>query len=167
MKQRSNRNAEAPILPRTTDVSSSTIRAITEADEKAERAARRAAREKAAQGASPAEKHAATPYRGVPRQKTAAEDGDDGATTHRPKLRLRRGSILSDARDFLRQCGQYVHLKLLSFNIEKEWVFRVLIVTALVILFAVMETTFAARFPLFGQTPDLMLGLVIAVAMTE
>ena len=168
MKQRSNRNADAPILPRTTDVSSSTIRAITEADEKAERAARRAAREKAAQGASPAEKHAATPYRGVPRQKAApAADDGDGATTHRPKLRLRRGSILSDARDFLRQCGQYVHLKFLSFNIEKEWVFRVLIVTALVILFAVMETTFAARFPLFGQTPDLMLGLVIAVAMTE
>lgn len=185
--KRLHRNEETPIVPRTTDVSDSTIRAIGEADAKAEREKekkrrraaekRRAAveqilgRQKTDAGEKVPEKKAprgAMPERGVPhaRQQAAAAPHETIPTGF-PKLSLHRGSVFSDIRTFFRQCREYAKVKLSAFNIEKEWVFRVLIVAALTVFFAITETTFAARFPLFGQTPDLMLGLVIAVAMTE
>ena len=204
--KRLHRNEETPIVPRTTDVSDSTIRAIGEADAKAareEEKKRRRARdkrqaavrqimgrqepdagEKASEQKAP---RGAMPTRGVPRSakmgsagggSAAGQGGRPGTQGGRaaaretipdgfPRLSLHRGSVIADLGTFFRQCRTYAQVKLSAFNIEKEWVFRVLIVAALTVFFAITETTFAARFPLFGETPDLMLGLVIAVAMTE
>ena len=252
--KRLRRNEETPIVPRTTDVSDSTIRAIGEADAKAAREKERKRREAAARRRRAAERlmgvrfdedvqqDASAPHGGGESPHTGGNplhaggdpphaggnplhaegnrphaegnplhaegnrphaggnplhaDGNrphaDGNRPHGgsgqphapgtqshgapqeepiqnsfPRLTIRRGSVLADIGAFLRACRAYARAKLSSFNIEKEWVFRVLITAALVVFFAITETTFAARFPLFGETPDLMLGLVIAVAMTE
>ena len=191
--KRLHRNEETPIVPRTTDVSDSTIRAIGEADAKAARekekkhrreAERISGRQETEAGEKKPEPKAprgAMPPRGVPR--SAKSGGAHGrrsgnaqegrAAAHEaipekfPRLSLHRGSVIADLGTFFRQCREYARVRLSAFNIEKEWVFRVLIVAFLTVFFAITETTFAARFPLFGETPDLMLGLVIAVAMTE
>ena len=224
--KRLRRNEETPIVPRTTDVSDSTIRAIGEADAKAAREKERKRREAAARRRRAAERlmgvrfdedvqqDASAPHGGGESPHTGgnplhaggnpphagenplhAEGNRPHAEGNRPhggsgqphapgtqlhgapqeepiqnsfpRLTIRRGSVLADIGAFLRACRAYARAKLSSFNIEKEWVFRVLITAALVVFFAITETTFAARFPLFGETPDLMLGLVIAVAMTE
>ena len=199
--KRLHRNEETPIVPRTTDVSDSTIRAIGEADAKAARekekkrrreAERISGRQETEAGEKKPEPKAprgAMPPRGVPRSAKSggahgrrsgnAQEGRSGnaqegrAAAHEaipekfPRLSLHRGSVIADLGTFFRQCREYARVRVSAFNIEKEWVFRVLLVAFLTVFFAITETTFAARFPLFGETPDLMLGLVIAVAMTE
>ncbi len=44
---------------------------------------------------------------------------------------------------------------------------RVLICAALIIFFAILQTTFFARFKIFGVTPDLMFALTVAIAFSE
>lgn len=60
-----------------------------------------------------------------------------------------------------------VYMRRMSISIDVDNIFRGLIVGALVIIFAMLQTTVFARFRLFGAIPDLMLGLVIATAATE
>ena len=54
-----------------------------------------------------------------------------------------------------------------NISIDKRDIYRALICTGLVILAALMETTFFGYFRPFGATPDLMLPLIIAIGMTE
>ena len=53
------------------------------------------------------------------------------------------------------------------FRIDVDVLLRVLVSAALLIFFALLQTTIFARFRPFGATPDLMLPLVIAVGITE
>lgn len=69
--------------------------------------------------------------------------------------------------DFCLSLSDTLHGKILAFNLDKELLLRSVIAAALLILMAVFQTSFAARFKLFGATPDLMLGLVVAISMTE
>ncbi len=48
-----------------------------------------------------------------------------------------------------------------------EQFFRGVICALLIIFFAVLQTTFFARFKIFGVTPDLMFALTIAIAFSE
>ncbi len=52
-------------------------------------------------------------------------------------------------------------------SVDKTDIFRWLISAGWVIFFAMLQTTFFVRFPLFGSHPDLMLHLTLAIAMTE
>ena len=52
-------------------------------------------------------------------------------------------------------------------GIDLDNILRALVCAALLIFFALLQTTIFTRFRPFGAVPDLMLPLVIAVAMTE
>ena len=52
-------------------------------------------------------------------------------------------------------------------GIDLDVTLRALISAALLVFFALLQTTIFARFRFFGAVPDLMLPLVIAVGMTE
>ena len=52
-------------------------------------------------------------------------------------------------------------------GIDGQAILKAVVAAALLIFFALLQTTIFARFRPFGVVPDLMLPLVIAVAMTE
>ena len=52
-----------------------------------------------------------------------------------------------------------------AFSIESETIWKFVLCTVLIILFALLQTTLFARFRPFGAVPDLMLSLTVAVAM--
>lgn len=55
----------------------------------------------------------------------------------------------------------------LGFSINTESLVKVLVISALLVLFTVLQTTFFSRFRLFGKVPDLMLPFVITVGVLE
>ncbi len=63
---------------------------------------------------------------------------------------------------FLRQ-----HLRLPTLRPDGETLGKVVLCGALILLFALLQTTVFARFRPFGAIPDLMLPLVIAISLTE
>jgi len=84
-----------------------------------------------------------------------------------PKLRLRFRTFFSDIRQFFSQFWLFLKDKRLQLSLDRDTLLRGLIVGGLLSFFAIMETTFGSRFPLFGATADLMLSFVIAAAMAE
>ena len=98
---------------------------------------------------------------------SSSKPGSDRPVSSFPKPVIRGKTFFRDLGAYLRQVREYIHLKRLSFSVEKEAVFRFLITFFLLIFFSIFQTTFGARFQLFGAVPDLMLGFVIAVAMSE
>lgn len=59
-----------------------------------------------------------------------------------------------------------VHGWFLGIQIEKEPLLRSLLTAALILFFALLQTTLFTRFRPFGAVPDLMLTLVIGIGMT-
>lgn len=55
----------------------------------------------------------------------------------------------------------------LSISIDSEDIFKACIIAGFMIFFALMQTTFFARFSPFGAIPDLMLAFCAAVAQSE
>ncbi|MBQ3791717.1 MAG: rod shape-determining protein MreD [Clostridia bacterium] len=70
-------------------------------------------------------------------------------------------------KELLRNLSSEIRGYLLRINIEKDFLLRVLIVGLYLIFFSILQTTFNARFQIFGATPDLILSFVIAVAFSE
>ena len=56
---------------------------------------------------------------------------------------------------------------MVQFSVSREGVIRALIIAALMIFFALTQTTLFTRLPPFGAVPDLMLSFSVAVAVTE
>ena len=63
--------------------------------------------------------------------------------------------------------AEFSRALLVRFAVSREGVVRALIISALMILFALTQTTLFARLPPFGAVPDIMLSFSIAVAVTE
>lgn len=105
------------------------------------------------------------------REERAARSGawreKEAAKLPFPKLQLRFRTFFSDIRGFFSQLWLFVKGKRLQLSLDRDTLLRGLIVGGLLVFFAIMETTFGSRFPLFGATADLMLSFVIAVAMAE
>lgn len=62
---------------------------------------------------------------------------------------------------------EFVRELLLKLSVSKESVLRGVIIAALMIIFALTQTTLFTRLPPFGAVPDLMLSFCVAVAVTE
>lgn len=84
-----------------------------------------------------------------------------------PRLKLGFRTFFSDIRQFFSQLWMFIKGKRLQISLDRDTLLRGLIVSGLLAFFAIMETTFGSRFPLFGATADLMLSFVIAAAMAE
>ena len=56
---------------------------------------------------------------------------------------------------------------LTKLSVSREGVIRALVISALMVFFALTQTTLFTRLPPFGAVPDLMLSFCIAVAVTE
>lgn len=55
----------------------------------------------------------------------------------------------------------------LGFSFDTESILRGIVIGALLVFFAVLQTTFLSRFRPFGKTPDLMLPFVMTVGVLE
>ena len=80
-------------------------------------------------------------------------NGDTGIVKREFKA---RGSIVERARDAIS-----------SFSFDGEAIAKALVCGALLVFFALLQTTVFAKFKPFGAVPDLILPLVCAVAMSE
>ncbi len=60
-----------------------------------------------------------------------------------------------------------LYMTWMGITIDIDTVIKSLIIAGMILLFAILQTTVFSRFSPFGATPDLMLGLVIAVGTTE
>lgn len=73
-----------------------------------------------------------------------------------------KGKIL-----FFSAAADKVHTWWLSISIDADSIIKGVLVGVFILLFAMLQTTVFSKFGLFGATPDLMLPLVIAIAVTE
>jgi len=67
----------------------------------------------------------------------------------------------------LRRLPKDIINKISSITIEKQDIYRLLICLGWILFFAMMQTTFFSKFPVFGAVPDLMLPVISAIAITE
>lgn len=82
----------------------------------------------------------------------------------------RRAIVTSDGIDFKAIAGrsrEFVRDLFAKLSVSRESVLRGLIIAALMIVFALTQTTLFTRLPPFGAVPDLMLSFCVAVAVTE
>lgn len=68
---------------------------------------------------------------------------------------------------YSRSIWDRIYMGWMGISIDLDTIIKVLIIAGMILLFAMLQTTVFSRFALFGATPDLMLGLVIAVGSTE
>ena len=68
---------------------------------------------------------------------------------------------------FLSSAADKIHTWWLSISIDADNIIKGVLIGAFILLFAMLQTTVFSKFSLFGATPDLMLPLVIAIAVTE
>lgn len=101
------------------------------------------------------------------RRRAAAE----GRMSKRP---ANKGVVPTVSEGIVKYISYYAHsiwdriyMGWMGVSIDLDTVIKALIIAGMILLFAMLQTTVFSRFAMFGATPDLMLGLVIAVGSTE
>lgn len=98
------------------------------------------------------------------RQRSEAFHSRDYFPAERRAIVTRKGIDLKALTGRIREFVRTVFAKL---SVSRESVLRGLIISALMIVLALTQTTFFTRLSPFGAVPDLMLSFCIAVAVTE
>lgn len=89
------------------------------------------------------------------------------ARVRRAAAKGRNVAKAGESRRFYRVIADKIYMWWMAISIDVAQLVRGAVVAALILVFAMLQTTVFTNFRLFGAVPDLMLSLVIAVGVTE